>query len=98
VELLTPSDGQKIEVWEEYKVTWVSQGVCIDHVELSYRVEDGSWQTIGGNLPDTGSYSWTLPVYNVNCFLRIDIYDSANNILCSDTNGFTVAGRYEPCL
>ena len=80
----------------EYEVTWDSEGVCIDHVVLSYRVEGGSWQTIDGNLSDTGSYIWTVPdVSNDNCSLRILIYDSADNVLCSDVNGpFTILEPY----
>lgn len=72
----------------EYEITWESEGVCIDYVELSYSVEGGSWQPIASGLPDTGSYFWTVPdENNDNCSLRIVIYDPADNILCSDTNG-----------
>jgi hypothetical protein len=75
----------------DYEVTWESEGSCIDHVALSYRVEGGSWQTIAPNLANTGSYIWTVPevpfVGTVSCYIQITIYDSANNILCSDMNG-----------
>jgi hypothetical protein len=80
----------------EYEVTWESEGSCIDHVALSYSVEGGSWQPIASELPDTGSHFWTVPdENNDNCSLRIVIYDEANNILCSDTNGpFTIREPY----
>jgi hypothetical protein len=96
-DLLTPKQGEVIDSCETtvYEVTWEAEGTFIDHVKLSYRVGGGSWQTIATNLPKTGSYSWTLPVYDsdTSCSLRIDIYNSANNILCSDTQGFTILGK-----
>jgi hypothetical protein len=81
----------------EYEVTWESEGSCIDHVELSYRIGDESWETIEPDWANTGSYSWTVPpVNNDNCFLRIVIYDSADNILCSDISGrFSI---FEPLM
>ena len=76
----------------EYEVTWVSEGVCIGHVALYYRVERESWQTIDPKLPNTGSYTWTVPElppgdWAVNCYMQITIYDSAGNELASDVNG-----------
>jgi hypothetical protein len=108
VDLLTPEEGEVIDTmvldctsmvacfWipNAYEVTWESEGVCIDHVALSYSVEGGSWQTIADNLPDTGSYTWTVPSYEcASGFLRITIYDSANNTLCSDSHGLTIASQ-----
>jgi hypothetical protein len=102
VALLTPNEGEIIDTmvldctsmvacfWipNEYEITWESEGSCIDHIALSYSVEGGSWQPIASGLPDTGGYFWTVPdENNDNCSLRIVIYDKANNILCSDTNG-----------
>ena len=110
VALVTPHEGEVIATmvldctplthcfWKpnEYEITWESEGSCIDHVALSYSVEGGSWQPIASGLPDTGSYFWTVPdENNDNCSLRIVIYDEANNILCSDTNGpFTIREPY----
>ncbi len=72
----------------EYDVAWESEGAGIDHVSVAYRVQDGSWQTIVGNYPDTGSYLWTVPDYEYAVlYVRVTIYDSAGNELDSDTNG-----------
>ncbi|UCC59447.1 MAG: hypothetical protein JSV02_06740, partial [Dehalococcoidia bacterium] len=111
VDLLTPDEGEEIAsmfricyyyipeefswIPNEYKVTWESEGVCIDHAALYYRVEgEERWEIIAPKLPNTGSYTWTVPFYcSASCHLRIVIYDSANNILCTDTHGFTIVGQ-----
>jgi len=102
VELLTPKEGEKIPARirhcptttgcyytsNKYRITWESEGAGIDHVSLAYKVEGGSWHTIGSNLPNTGSYLWTVPNYkDAGCYLRIIIYGSEDNKLDSDTNG-----------
>jgi hypothetical protein len=95
VDLRTPNEGAVICPGVEYKVTWEPEGVCIDHAALSYRVGGGSWQTIAPNLANTERYYWTVPdyYYETSCSLRIIVYDSSNNILCSDTHGFTILGN-----
>ncbi len=98
VELLRPKEGEQIPARDRYRITWETEGAGIDHVSLAYKVEGKSWHTIGSNLPNTGSYLWTVPNYkDARCYLRIIIYGSEDNKLDSDTNGpFLIYGGELP--
>lgn len=62
--LLTPNGGEQINVATQYEITWESQEITgpTGFVKLEYSLDNGStWTLIANNLPNTGSYMWTLP-------------------------------------
>ncbi|MEO0227580.1 MAG: hypothetical protein ABIL70_05975 [candidate division WOR-3 bacterium] len=64
----------------KYKIRWTSMGSEIDHIKMwwSKGVNGESydslyWHLIGGYLPNTGEYIWTVPISALSCSIRVNI-------------------------
>jgi len=55
-----PNGGETIVAGDPQTLIWTSTDVG-NFVRLDYRVEGGSWTSINGYAPNSGSYSWLVP-------------------------------------
>ncbi|MCP4215752.1 MAG: hypothetical protein GY765_13950, partial [bacterium] len=59
--LLTPNGGERWVAGTEEDITWESAGI-INNVNLSYSIDGGETLLPVGLVPNTGTYTWTVPV------------------------------------
>ena len=84
IEVTNPNGG---ETWQEgwqRNITWTSSP-SIQYVNIEYSsFGGGAFETIAANVPNTGSYTWTIPpVASTLCTVRIsDASNSATNDVC----------------
>ncbi len=76
ITLTSPNGGETWDGGSTQTITWSSTGT-IPTVRLTYSTNGGNtWETIHNSVPNTGSYSWTVPsTASVNCKVRL--YDPA---------------------
>ncbi len=79
VTVTRPDGGESFLAGELEDITWTSAAGDdpIDYVQLAYSVNGGtSWTVIATGLPDTGSYTWTVPNENSDqCLVRVRVFD-----------------------
>ncbi|MCR6692027.1 MAG: PKD domain-containing protein [archaeon YNP-LCB-003-016] len=82
VTVVSPNGG---EVWPSNvtrAIKWTaSDNVGVTKVDIFYSTDGGkSWIPVAQGIPNTGSYDWRTPnITSVNCLIRVDAYDAANN-------------------
>lgn len=62
----SPDSGVMLKAKSAYMVKWrtigtTGQNGSIPAVKLQYAIGAGPWQSIADNVPNTGSYAWTVP-------------------------------------
>jgi hypothetical protein len=70
-------------------VIWLSSG--IESVNIDFTSDMGlHWANVVSNLPSTGAYNWTVPVYTPTSMARLRITDSSDPTITdmSDNNFF----------
>ncbi|MBN1297802.1 VCBS repeat-containing protein [bacterium] len=72
-----------------------SQNACTVNLYLSILGPTGPWQAVAENIPDTGSYQWTVPLVPASndCYLRIVVMDGSDNAEDMNDVPFAVIGR-----
>ncbi len=92
--VLYPGGG---ECWRSGSVRFINwtSAVPAGHastatIEYSLTGNGGPWINIATNVPNTGSYQWTVPmsVTSTNCFIRVTITDNVTSNTALATNGF----------
>ena len=82
----SPNGGETWIVGESRNITWDSSG-SVNYVALYYSTDSGSsWVSIESSVPNTGSYTWTVPDA-VSGNVRIKVAD-ASDAEASDTSNF----------
>ena len=80
--LSVPNGGQNLVTGSTCDITWDTTGV-VENVFIEYSTDNGAnWIAID-TVPNTGSYTWTVPNLNSNqCLVRISDagYPAANDI------------------
>ncbi|MFO8109461.1 MAG: S8 family serine peptidase [Thermoplasmata archaeon] len=75
-----PDGGESFNAGDSESITWgATQGDDpVDYIDLFYSVDAGAnWETIELALPDTGSYSWTVPnEHSTECLVRAEAVDT----------------------
>jgi hypothetical protein len=89
----SPNGSEVMTVGDVYQITWQSSS-NIDHVWIGYKDCPSCLNWIATNIPNTGSYSWTVSVGNTtNTQFTIEIigYDTGVGSVTDDSNApFTV--------
>jgi len=88
VNIKQPVGGEKYIVNNDVVIKWSTTGEDIAKVVLQYSIDNGnSWNNIANNLANVGEYTWKLPsTASTQCYIKITIYDSKNNVLASTMN------------
>lgn len=92
VAVTSPNGGETWKFGESHNITWTSNGEGFQ-AQLRYRVDDSAWIDIA-TVPNTNSYSWTIPNVNsshVRVAVRL-LYHG--HLLCVDQSSadFTIQG------
>ncbi|MGH1436754.1 MAG: CARDB domain-containing protein, partial [Lewinella sp.] len=98
--LTTPNGGESYTVNSTITITWTSTGTTGN---ISLELTDPLGTTIdviADNIPNTGSFTYTIP----NCLLagdyRIELYETANTVNNDISDGvFSISGQGDfPCI
>lgn len=88
VTLVTPDGG---EVWyaaSTETIEWTTQGGSVDHLGIWFSSNGGEdWQSLSSNAPNTGSFDWYIQPDSLSTYrarIRLEAYDSGNNLLGAD--------------
>ncbi|MFC1551920.1 SUMF1/EgtB/PvdO family nonheme iron enzyme [Candidatus Latescibacterota bacterium] len=76
--VLSPRNGERLQVGSVYDITWEYKGVSEVALEISTN-GGATWQSLESNISaSSGSYSWTVPdMQSTDCKIRIsDVTDS----------------------
>lgn len=98
--LTSPNGGEVWSVGDPGPVRWTSEGTISENLVLEYSPDAGAtWYFVRGGIPNSGSFSWTVPDYvTVQCLLRIkdgnrpavfDVSDAVFTISPMPTISFT---------
>ena len=87
-----PEGGEMVEYGSPFDIRWSTVG-NVDNVNLEYSLDDGqTYQAIASSLPNTGSYTWTVPqIDSKRATVRVS--DAANAAMFDESNmGFSFIG------
>jgi len=93
VTLYSPNGG---EVWTANSIetiSWVASGIA-GNMTIQYSTNNGTtWTTVSTTVPNTGSYSWTVPnVASALCMIKI--FETATPCKVDQSNAvFTIAAQ-----
>lgn len=79
LQLTSPVGGEQWESGSVQQIMWNSSGLSPDtKFTLSYSTDGGgTWRSIGGDIPNTGLYSWKVPrVISDHCRIKLEIEQS----------------------
>ena len=63
---LSPVANDSFIAGNDYYITWRTSG-GLSNVDIQYSIDNGaSWQSIGSNVQNTGSYKWSIPLLTFN--------------------------------
>lgn len=79
INLTSPNGGESWIGNTTHAITWTSQNIT--NVDLQYSIDSGlTWQSIGTNIVNTGSYNWQVPLpASTHCFVKV--FASNNNLV-----------------
>ncbi len=96
ITLTSPIGGEEWVAHTEEDITWTTEETDdpISHVNLEYSADAGSsWTLIETDLPDTGTYTWTIPNENsVQCLVRATVVDTSGRQGENVSNEFEISG------
>jgi hypothetical protein len=82
---LKPAPGQRdalVVSWSARDANLTDKPITLEWAER----RDGRWESIGGELPNTGSFIWKVPgTVPPRVFLRLTVRDSAGNVGVAET-------------
>lgn len=96
VHVLNPDGGEAFAMAQTYDLRWsATDDEQVSSVDLFYSTDGGATypNLIAAGLPDTGHYSWTVPLKSSpNAKVRAVAYDNLGNSATADsTNAFEMA-------
>ncbi len=92
-----PNGGEVWEVGSTQAITWMTDCDCLVKIEVSYN-GGVNWWFIATDVPNTGSYNWTVPDDNtsVNALVRVCCVDGEP---CDVSNApFAIEGGLLPII
>ncbi|MGD9789671.1 MAG: agmatine deiminase family protein [Phycisphaerales bacterium] len=99
--LRAPNGGQSLTPGTPSTINWISDDDnAVVNVDLQYSADDGgSWTTIASAIPDSGTFSWTVPnVFSTSARVRVITRDAEGRTGHDDSDAaFTILGT-NPCV
>jgi len=92
--LLYPNGGECLHSNSVKFINWTSAivGGHASSASLEYSTTGtgGPWTSIAFNVPNNGTYQWTVPtsVVSTNCFIRVTVTDNVNSSTSTSMNAF----------
>ncbi|MCH2198020.1 MAG: GPI anchored serine-threonine rich family protein [Flavobacteriales bacterium] len=94
ITITSPYAGQTYYATKQYNITWTSEYVVSDQVQIEFSNDNGaSWQIIASITEDDGLYTWTAPNVISDDYL-IRITDLANPSTFDVSDNFSVAAPF----
>ncbi|HEY3296355.1 MAG TPA: Ser-Thr-rich GPI-anchored membrane family protein [bacterium] len=92
ISLTAPNGGEQWYAGESHTITWTSGLTTTMNIELLRDSTTGAWETIAANVPNTGSYTWTVTSPG-SAAARIRL-SGATQMLVADTSAavFSIGG------
>lgn len=92
INLISPNGGESFYENQAANITWDTAGID-STININFSMNGGStYTTIANNVPNTGSYTWTIPSGSVTTQGRIQITGSVVGILRTDqSSNFTIS-------
>jgi uncharacterized repeat protein (TIGR02543 family) len=95
--LSSPTGSESWNVGSMHAVTWTAtDNVGVTTVDLAYSTDGGVTfpNTIANTLPNSGSYSWTVPsVLTTSARVRVTAHDAAGNVGADSSHAdFSITG------
>ncbi|OGC34056.1 hypothetical protein A2311_03975 [candidate division WOR-1 bacterium RIFOXYB2_FULL_48_7] len=96
ISLATPTAGASISSGKNYIITWSATNespTSIESVSLYYSTDGGTnWTAIAANLPNTGSYTWSVPasLSSTNAKIRAYAFNKFGLYGSGETGAFTI--------
>ncbi len=92
-----PNGGETFTAGTQESITWttIAGDAPVDYIDLWYSVNSGdNWIPIDTNLPDTGTYTWTVPNEDSsNCLIRARATDTEGRRGIDESDStFTIVG------
>lgn len=96
ISVTRPQGGEVFTAGEVEEITWNTEegDDPIEHVSLYYSPDGGNqWTVISSQIPDTGSYLWTVPnVHSTDCLVKATVRDVAGRTNENEGGTFTIEG------
>ncbi|MCA9661628.1 MAG: metallophosphoesterase, partial [Myxococcales bacterium] len=92
IEIFYPNGGEKLAAGGEVEIQWATVG-DVPEVRIEYSLDDGtSWKTIAAATPNTGAYTWSVPLVETETGL-VRVTSTADETLADESNaGFITGG------
>ncbi len=91
-----PSGGDVLSARTQEVISWSTQPGAspVDSIDLRYSADGGaSWNNIAIGIPDSGSYTWTVPNENsTGCIVHATVRDVEGRTGAGVTPEFTILG------
>ena len=73
ITITAPNGSEVWSVGDRGPVRWESEGTVSENLLLSYSPDNGiTWYLVRGGIPNSGSYSWTVPDYiTTQCLVKL---------------------------
>ena len=93
ITLYAPNGGEVWTVGSSQTISWLASGVT-GNLTIQYSTNNGTtWTTVSAAVPNTGSYTWTVPnALSAQCLVKI--YETATPCKVDQSNAvFTIAAQ-----
>ena len=101
ITITAPSTGEILSIGSAYNISWsASDNVNVSNVALNYSIDGGSTFTaIAASLPNSGSYSWTVPnISSDTVQIFIVAADAVGNQAMTNTGLFKISDKTGPSI
>ncbi|MBD3369178.1 T9SS type A sorting domain-containing protein [Candidatus Fermentibacteria bacterium] len=99
-DVISPDGGETLVEWSVREIRWLTavpplQGQAEIDLYLSMDGSGGPWTEIAGNLPDKGSYQWTVhgDGYSSTCRIKVVATSSYGSTEAISDADFTITGN-----
>lgn len=94
--VVSPNGGEWFSSESVREIRWLTavpqgQGQALVDIELSSSGPSGPWTTVAQDIPDNGTYQWTVPLDDSNsCRIRITAHTSTDTSQSVSSDDFTI--------
>lgn len=74
ITVTAPNGGENLQAGSEYDIQWTSSNFN-DPVRIDLFYDNNAWMGVASNIPNSGSYMWTVPnISSTNCLIYVGVY------------------------